>query len=155
LFAHIAEHKRQAFFEILKTEICVERHPLVLDPSPQYFYEVQLRGVGRQEENQDILLLPLLDFCLEFFGPMYRGIIEDNYGLFDGTGDEAVNKTGARFRFVRALAHLEKQLVFTGHQAHHVEAFPLRARQKYLFSLHLPGVGDIGGKPKMAFIPEI
>jgi len=34
LLAHIIKHKRQAFFEILKTEIDIKRYPLILDPFP-------------------------------------------------------------------------------------------------------------------------
>jgi hypothetical protein len=40
-YVYILQVINQLFFEILKTEICTKTQPLIFDPMPQYFYQIQ------------------------------------------------------------------------------------------------------------------
>ena len=108
-----------------------------------------------QQENEQVLFLPLREWLLEQFAAMGRGIIEHDQGGLSQELAEAVECLDEKGGIDGVLSGITDRVIIRSEQAEDIDFLACSGKDGHLFAFSLPAVGNTGIHRKARLVPKV
>ena len=154
-FSHLRQRSVGGVEKRVRTHIVQRSNPFSFQYSPECFCNVQMRGIGRQIEEEKSSFLPDRSHLPHFMIAVYGGIVKYNKGVLTHTERECIEKTdylvcGNTFRSGKTLI-----MVLAVDHSKDIEPCCYLGWNVYFLSGQLPTVGNVSLGTDVALISII